>query len=220
MMNKGTHKGGYSLLRARLRPSARLGSSQIESAVRHPHATGHRRSTDSVGLRGRRELFVPQTHTRIHARSRAPHLHFRCIHLAHICAGTGLAPATSAPGLTGLNPCHICAGTGLTPATSAPGLTGLRCCHGLQARRTHTAVRHARVRRHDHQRATHSARLHRQGPPPLRPPFPAPPFRHVHRRSRDYHPDATWAHTRTHLHTRTHTRTHTRARAHTHTFLL
>jgi hypothetical protein len=30
--------------------------------------------------------------------------------VAHICAGTGLAPA------------HICAGTGLTPATSAPGL--------------------------------------------------------------------------------------------------
>jgi hypothetical protein len=36
------------------------------------------------------------------------------------CAGTGLAPPTSAPGLG--PPAHICAGTGLTPTTSAPGL--------------------------------------------------------------------------------------------------
>ena len=49
----------------------------------------------------------------------------------HICTGTGLTPATSAPGLGSppphlhrdwANPCHICAGNGLTPATSAPGL--------------------------------------------------------------------------------------------------
>jgi hypothetical protein len=42
---------------------------------------------------------------------------------AHICAGTGtgLAPATSAPGLGWAGPCHICTGTGLTPTTSAPG---------------------------------------------------------------------------------------------------
>jgi hypothetical protein len=70
----------------------------------------------------------------------------------HTCAGTGLTPATSAPGLgsplphlrrdwvhrchicmgTALPlphlhwdwayPCHTCAGTGLTPATPAPGL--------------------------------------------------------------------------------------------------
>ena len=53
---------------------------------------------------------------------------------AHICAGTGLAPPTSAPGLGSPLPhlhrdwahfCHICARTGLTPATSAPGLAGL-----------------------------------------------------------------------------------------------
>ena len=45
--------------------------------------------------------------------------------------GTGLAPATSAPGLGSplphlhrnwARPCHICTGTGLTPATSGPGL--------------------------------------------------------------------------------------------------
>jgi hypothetical protein len=64
----------------------------------------------------------------------------------HICTGTGLTPATSAPGLgspvatfaPGLgsplphlhrdwaHPCHICTGTGLTPATSAPGLGELK----------------------------------------------------------------------------------------------
>ena len=38
----------------------------------------------------------------------------------HICTGTGLTAATSAPGLG--SPCHICTGTGLAPATSAPGL--------------------------------------------------------------------------------------------------
>ena len=52
-------------------------------------------------------------------------------HSCHICAETGLTPATSAPGLGSplphlrrdlAHPCHICAGTGLTPATSAPGL--------------------------------------------------------------------------------------------------
>ncbi len=46
----------------------------------------------------------------------------------HVCAGTGLTAATSAPGLASLLPhlrrdwphcCHICAGTGLTAATSA-----------------------------------------------------------------------------------------------------
>jgi hypothetical protein len=48
----------------------------------------------------------------------------------HIHSGTGLTPATSAPGLRSplphrhrhwARPCHICTGTGLTPATSAPG---------------------------------------------------------------------------------------------------
>jgi hypothetical protein len=49
----------------------------------------------------------------------------------HICAGTGLNSATSAPGLGSTLPhlrrdwaqlCHICTGTGLNSATSAPGL--------------------------------------------------------------------------------------------------
>jgi hypothetical protein len=49
---------------------------------------------------------------------------------AHICAGTGLTPPTSAPGPGSprphlrrdwAHPCPICAGTGLTPPTSAPG---------------------------------------------------------------------------------------------------
>jgi hypothetical protein len=49
----------------------------------------------------------------------------------HICTGTGLTPATSAPGLGSplphlhrdrANPCHICTETALAPATSAPGL--------------------------------------------------------------------------------------------------
>ncbi len=81
-----------------------------------------------------------------------PHLRRDWAHPCHICAATGLTPATSAPGLgsplphlrrdwahpchictgTGTlpphlrrdwaHPCHICAGTGLTPATSARGL--------------------------------------------------------------------------------------------------
>jgi hypothetical protein len=37
-------------------------------------------------------------------------------HVAHVCAGTGLTPPTSAPGLGPPLPCHIRAGTGLTPA--------------------------------------------------------------------------------------------------------
>jgi hypothetical protein len=46
-----------------------------------------------------------------------PHLRRDWAHPAHICAGTGLAPLTSALGLG-----HICAGTGLALPTSAPGL--------------------------------------------------------------------------------------------------
>jgi hypothetical protein len=53
---------------------------------------------------------------------------------AHICTGTGLSPATSAPEpgsppatvahlhRDGAHTCHICTETALTPATSAPGL--------------------------------------------------------------------------------------------------
>jgi hypothetical protein len=82
-------------------------------------------------------------------------------HLRHICAGTGLTPATSAPGLgsppphlrrdwthsghictrAGLAPAHICAGTSLTPATSAPrlGAVGLVC--RLRSRRASRLTR-------------------------------------------------------------------------------
>ena len=55
----------------------------------------------------------------------------------HVCTGTGLTPATSAPGPGSRLPhhaCHICTGTGLTPATSAPGpgsrLPHLHACIG------------------------------------------------------------------------------------------
>ena len=56
---------------------------------------------------------------------------------AHLCAGTRLTPATSAPGPASPLPhphrdrphaSHICPGTGLTPVTSAPGL-GSRLPH-------------------------------------------------------------------------------------------
>jgi hypothetical protein len=46
-----------------------------------------------------------------------------------VCAATSGSPsAASAPGLTGLTPAHICTGTGLAAATSAPRL-GLSCPH-------------------------------------------------------------------------------------------
>jgi hypothetical protein len=60
-----------------------------------------------------------------------PHLPRDWARPAHICTGTGLNCATSAPGLGSTVPhlhrdwaqlCHICTGTGLTPATSAPRL--------------------------------------------------------------------------------------------------
>jgi hypothetical protein len=60
-----------------------------------------------------------------------PHLRWDSAHRFHICAGTGLTPPTTAPGLGSplphlcrdwAHPCHICAGTGLAPPTSAPGL--------------------------------------------------------------------------------------------------
>jgi hypothetical protein len=62
----------------------------------------------------------------------------------HICTGTGLAPATSAPGLGSplphlhrnrARPCNICTGTGLTRMPNAPVVPaamtrGERCCAG------------------------------------------------------------------------------------------
>ena len=44
-----------------------------------------------------------------------PHLHRDWARPLHICTGTWLAPATSAPGL-GSNTSHICTGSGPTPA--------------------------------------------------------------------------------------------------------
>jgi hypothetical protein len=49
-----------------------------------------------------------------------PHLRRDSTSSGHISAGTGLTPATSAPGQA--RRFNICTETGLTPATSAPGL--------------------------------------------------------------------------------------------------
>ena len=88
------------------------------------------------GRPGRLWLDLFASHTPV------PHLHRDWAHRCHICTGTGLTPATSAPGLGSplphlhrdwarscphlrrdwAHPCHICTGTGLTPPTSAPGL--------------------------------------------------------------------------------------------------
>ena len=46
-----------------------------------------------------------------------------------VCTGTGLPPATSDQGLG--SPCHVGAGTGLAPATSAPGLAPATSAPGL-----------------------------------------------------------------------------------------
>ena len=63
-----------------------------------------------------------------------PHLLQDWARPCHICSKTGLALATSAPGLSSplphlcrdwARPCHICSETELTPATSAPPGTGL-----------------------------------------------------------------------------------------------
>jgi hypothetical protein len=79
-----------------------------------------------------------------------PHLHQDWARRCHICTGTGLVAATSAPGPGSPLPhrhrdwarrCHICTGTGLTPATSAPGLgSPLPHRHQDWARRRHTCT--------------------------------------------------------------------------------
>jgi hypothetical protein len=47
----------------------------------------------------------------------SPHLRRDCARRRHICAGTALAAATSAPDVAALAPCRICTATRLTPAT-------------------------------------------------------------------------------------------------------
>jgi hypothetical protein len=78
---------------------------------------------------------------------RCPHLHRDSARRAHICTGTGLAAATSAPGLGSPRPhlhrdsarrCHICARTGFALPTSAPALGSPRPhLHRDWARRCH-----------------------------------------------------------------------------------
>ena len=76
-------------------------------------------------------IFRMQPPCKLHSTPRQPisHLHRDWAHPSHICAGTGLTAATSAPRLSSplphlhrdwARPSHICTATGLTPATSAP----------------------------------------------------------------------------------------------------
>ena len=76
------------------------------------------------------QLGHPPTPARAHPMPR-PHPHRAWPHASHIRTGTGLATATSAPGLgtppphlhrDWAHPRHICTGTGHTPLTSAPRL--------------------------------------------------------------------------------------------------
>jgi hypothetical protein len=132
-----------------------------------------------------------------------PHLHRDWAHAYHICTGTGLTPATSAPGLGSrlphlhrdwAHPCHIFIGTGLTACRPHAG----RMCAG------------ASVPVHIGQ-ASRGAKLRHGNPLPG-----------LRRPGRSAYPPL---HTRTHEHARTHTRTHARthehararARTHTHT---
>ena len=82
----------------------------------------------------RRDWAHPLPHLHRDRARPLPHLHRDWARPCHICAGTGLTRATSAPGLgsalphlhcDSAQPCHICTGTGLcalSPAASAPGL--------------------------------------------------------------------------------------------------
>ncbi len=82
-----------------------------------------------------------------------PHLRRDRAHPGHICAGTALTPATSAPGLGSprphlrrdwAHPGHICAGTGLTLATfltPATTASGKRRSIATQRRRSVVAAR-------------------------------------------------------------------------------
>jgi hypothetical protein len=68
-----------------------------------------------------------------------PHLHREWAHPFHICPGTALGPATSAPGLRA--PATSAPGTGPTPATSAPG-TALAPVSSILKRSVRTPQHH------------------------------------------------------------------------------
>ena len=85
----------------------------------------------TIGSRIHRDWARPFAHLHRDWGSPLPHLHRDWAHSSHICAGTGLAPSTSASGLgsplphlhrdtgshlphlhrDGARPCHICTGT-------------------------------------------------------------------------------------------------------------
>ena len=76
--------------------------------------------------------------TRFAAAPATSALHWDWAHPCHICAGTGLTPPTSAPGLVSplphlrrdwAHPAHICTGTGAHSGISAPGLRQLYHVH-------------------------------------------------------------------------------------------
>ncbi len=88
----------------------------------------------------------------------------------HICIGTGLGPATFAPGLCSplahlqrhlAHLSHICTGTGLIPATSAPGLGSSRPhpAPGLGSSRPHPAPGLGSSRPHLHRDWAHPCHI-------------------------------------------------------------
>jgi hypothetical protein len=84
---------------------------------------------------------------------------------AHICAGTGLTPPTSAPGLGSpdlrlhrdwAHPCHICAGTGPTPTHICAGIGG--CVLQVEHRKTFLFLEQIILKYHAQARPTQSTR--------------------------------------------------------------
>jgi hypothetical protein len=84
----------------------------------------------------------------------------RCDRRRHICTGTGLAPATSAPGL-GSPPAHICAGTARYDLGTERTLQQYWDFAGVDARKVRcTAARWqgcAQLERHNDRHATHAS---------------------------------------------------------------
>ena len=119
-------------------PHRRLPPAAPRSVPSHPTllGTSQRYGTNCARARMRRQAAVRRARAIFAKRDAAaplPRLHrdCQCAHPGHVCAGTGLTPATSAPGLGSppphrhrdwASPRHVCTGTGLTLATSAPGL--------------------------------------------------------------------------------------------------